>query len=135
MRPGLGNPSPHHQIFCAGQPVCEPGMSRFAPPGLGRWSRSPKSASALSHWNSRCTPGYRSGGAHLNRGDIEEWEEGECYHEIPSFFCLSRRLSFLFCLLSFPLSLPHSHLTLLIVPSPISSPLALVTGSNSTEPN
>lgn len=73
--PRLGMPGPHHQIFCAGQPVCEPRRSRFPLPGLGRWSQSPRSASALFHWNSRCTPGDRSGGAHLDRGDMKEWQE------------------------------------------------------------
>lgn len=73
--PRLGMPGPHHQIFCAGQPVCEPRRSRSPLPGLGRWSQSPRSASALFHWNSRCTPGDRSGGAHLDRGDMKEWQE------------------------------------------------------------
>lgn len=57
------------------KPVCEPRRSRSPLPGLGRWSQSPRSASALFHWNSRCTPGDRSGGAHLDRGDMKEWQE------------------------------------------------------------
>ncbi|XP_027383801.1 cohesin subunit SA-3 isoform X6 [Bos indicus x Bos taurus] len=72
MKPGLGVPGPHHQIFCVGQPVCEPRRNHSPPPGLGRWPQFPRSASALSHWNSKCTPEDKSGGVHLDRGDTKE---------------------------------------------------------------
>lgn len=59
--------SSHHQMFCAGQTACEPRRSRSPLPSSGRWPQSPRSASALSHWNSRYIPGDRSAGVHLDR--------------------------------------------------------------------
>nr|XP_023397500.1 cohesin subunit SA-3 isoform X1 [Loxodonta africana] len=71
------------------KPACEPGRSRSPPPSLGRCPQSPWSASALSHWNSKYTPGDRSGGAHLDRETHRN--DGMCWITMPTLRSSSSR--------------------------------------------